>query len=106
MAKLERRRLRDEAAGKVQACGEHGCDGGGEEQGESECESERECESEANCDDEKGQAQNEGDHEFDLTDENDDNFDPFLQAIGGKDKLLTGEAYQKMMLEKERLEKV
>ena len=35
-------------------------------------------------------------------DNNDDDLDPFLQAVGGKDKLLTGEAYQKMMLEKEK----
>lgn len=33
-------------------------------------------------------------------DDDDDSADPFLQAVGGKDKLLTGEAYQQMMLQK------
>ncbi len=38
---------------------------------------------------------------------NDDDDDPFLNAIGGKDKLLTGDAYQRMMLEEEkRLSKI
>jgi hypothetical protein len=32
--------------------------------------------------------------------------DPFLLAVGGKDKLLTGEAYQRMLLEKERSTKI
>ena len=36
-------------------------------------------------------------------DENDDDFDPFLQAIGGQDKLVTGEAYQRMILEKMKI---
>ena len=31
-----------------------------------------------------------------------DNEDPFLQAVGGEEKLLTGEAYQKMLLEREQ----
>jgi hypothetical protein len=31
-----------------------------------------------------------------------DEEDPFLQAVGGESKLLTGEAYQKMLLERER----
>jgi hypothetical protein len=37
-------------------------------------------------------------------DEDNSDYDPFLQAVGGKDKLLTGEAYQQMMLEKGRFE--
>jgi predicted nucleic acid-binding Zn ribbon protein len=34
--------------------------------------------------------------------EDSDEDDPFLKAVGGADKLLTGEAYQKMLLAKER----
>lgn len=33
-----------------------------------------------------------------------DEEDPFLHAVGGESKLLTGEAYQKMLLERERKE--
>jgi hypothetical protein len=33
-------------------------------------------------------------------DDNDDEDDPFLKAVGGADKLLTGEAYQQMLLER------
>jgi hypothetical protein len=33
-----------------------------------------------------------------------DEDDPFLQAIGGADKLLIGEAYQKMLLAKQNVE--
>lgn len=35
-------------------------------------------------------------------DDDDDANDPFLQAIGGKDKLLVGEEYQKMLLAREQ----
>lgn len=35
-----------------------------------------------------------------------DEDDPFLKAIGGKSKLLVGEAYRNMLLEKERLSKM
>jgi Uncharacterized conserved protein (DUF2039) len=39
----------------------------------------------------------------DSNDDNDDDVnDPFLQAVGGKDKLLTGDAYQQMLLNKHR----
>jgi hypothetical protein len=31
-----------------------------------------------------------------------DEEDPFLHAVGGESKLLTGEAYQKMLLEREQ----
>ena len=36
--------------------------------------------------------------------EKEEEADPFLQAVGGADKLLTGEAYQQMLLEQERLQ--
>jgi len=43
----------------------------------------------------------------DSDEEDDDDDDPFLTAIGGRSKLLTGDAYQNMMLEKEkRLSKI
>lgn len=35
-------------------------------------------------------------------DDDDEDEDPFLKAIGGKEKLLVGEAYQKMLLEKQK----
>jgi hypothetical protein len=38
----------------------------------------------------------------DYPDYGDDENDPFLKAIGGKDKLLTGEAYQRKLLEQQR----
>lgn len=34
--------------------------------------------------------------------ETDEEEDPFLKAVGGQEKLLTGEAYQQMMLEREK----
>jgi Uncharacterized conserved protein (DUF2039) len=45
---------------------------------------------------------NSSDDDDDTEDENDDDDvnDPFLQAVGGKDKLLTGDAYQQMLLRK------
>lgn len=42
----------------------------------------------------------EGDNNY--GDDDDEDEDPFLKAIGGKEKLLVGEAYQKMLLEKQK----
>jgi hypothetical protein len=39
-----------------------------------------------------------------LVDEPSNMEDPFLKAVGGADKLLTGEAYQNMLLQKEKLQ--
>ncbi len=42
----------------------------------------------------------------DIDVEDEDDIDPFLKAIGGQHKLVTGEAYQQMILEQERLAKM
>lgn len=39
--------------------------------------------------------------ESDIVLDKEEEADPFLEAVGGKEKLLTGEAYQKMILERE-----
>ena len=55
-----------------------------------------------------GDGENDDSVEFDEAaeqqddDDDDDANDPFLQAIGGKDKLLVGEDYQKMLLAREQ----
>ena len=52
--------------------------------------------------DEGGEIEEEGEEKEEDVDENDD----FLQAVGGKDKLLTGEAYQQMLLKKTRFDEM
>ena len=58
----------------------------------------------ASDDDDNGEADESSGEEDDVHDyaveDCDDANDPFLLAIGGKDKLLVGEEYQKMMLAK------
>ena len=44
------------------------------------------------------------DNVLDALEEGEDEQDPFLQAVGGADKLLTGEAYQNMLLERAQAE--
>lgn len=95
-AKEERRRLRMEQEGGLVQDDE---DVDESERGDSDEEHDEESNDESIGDDKE--SVNDGDDNDDqYKDDNDD--DPFLQAVGGKDKLLTGEAYQKMMLEKEK----
>eukprot|EP00804_Cyclotella_cryptica_P000138 CCRYP_019702-RA/>CCRYP_019702-RA protein AED:0.38 eAED:0.38 QI:191/1/1/1/1/1/2/226/325 len=57
----------------------------------------------------ESESDNEGDSDDDDSEQsdedNDDPNDPFLLAVGGKDKLLVGEEYQKMLLAKEQQKK-
>lgn len=104
-AKAERRRLRDEAA-EAKRMGSAGVspvlvdDEESEEDGQEAQEGQEEEQSQRGKEDGHSNVPI-GD---DDKDEDNSDYDPFLQAVGGKDKLLTGEAYQQMMLEKGRLE--
>lgn len=84
-AKEERRRLREEGMRK-DANDQDGGDG------------EQQAEDDANVEEEVPDTTVEKESETN----DDEEEDPFLKAVGGQDKLLTGEAYQKMMLEREK----
>ena len=83
--KAERRKARDEEAAARLAGSNDNTNGDGDEK-------------------QKGADDSSESDQESLGDESDD--DPFLQAVGGQNKLLTGEAYQQMMLEKARLGQV
>ena len=80
IAKAERRRLRREEEEAI---------GNGNRGGENE-------------EDEDTDGNDDEIPEFDSNDEE----DPFLQAVGGRDKLLIGDAYQQMLLSRERAEQL
>ena len=98
--KEERRRARDEAAGIIH-------DDNVSDQKDDDDDDDDDDDLEEGDDVESHDDSDSKDNESRKDSEEDDDInDPFLQAIGGQEKMLTGEAYQQMLLEKERLEKI
>ena len=96
----ERRRNRRKAKEREQQEEEDDGEESGEEDGSNAGENE-EHEGQQNEDDEAPQEDTKVDaNDDDSGDEVEEEDDPFLKAVGGADKLLTGEAYQKALLEK------
>jgi len=105
-AKDERRAARDEAERKKKGKGATSASPQEEKEEDSDSDDDEDALNQSNHDGGEDMTDEEDDESVADESESDDEDDPFLKAVGGKEKLLTGEAYQKMLVQREQMGKL